>query len=134
MTTQQPQQARDATTLTLRPCLDCGVPTTRARCPRHTPAKHGRTWAERKRRRDTVAAHIAQHGNICPGYQRGPHPSDDLTADHLLPRSTHGDKGPLGVLCRSCNAHRGAGGRGRANIETELALAPTQSRTNTSVW
>jgi hypothetical protein len=94
--------------VTLRPFLDCGVPTTGARCPRHTPpAKRGRTWAERKRRRDTVAAHIATHGNICPGHERTPHPSDDLTTDHLLPRSTHGDNGPLRVLCRSCNATKG---------------------------
>jgi hypothetical protein len=37
-----------------------------------SPAKPGRTWAERKRRRDTIAAHLAAHGNICPGYERWP--------------------------------------------------------------
>jgi len=94
----------------MRPCITCGTPTNGARCPAHTRAKPGRTWAERKRRRDAVQAHIATIGNLCPGYNRPPHPSDDLTADHLYPRAIHGDDGPLAVLCRACNARRGQGG------------------------
>jgi len=57
-----------------------------------------------------VADWRAKHGDVCPGYNRPPHPATDLTADHLLPRAQGGGPGsPLAVLCRSCNSARGAG-------------------------
>jgi hypothetical protein len=69
--------------------------------------------------RAVVAAHIAQHGNTCPGFDRAAHPSNDLTADHLVPRSRGGIGGPLRVLCRSCNARRGATGDNGGEIFNE---------------
>lgn len=70
-----------------------------------------RSNAERKRRQAVLAAWIAEHGYICPGFGRPPHPSRDLTADHVLPQSLGGVNGPLRVLCRRCNTRRG--GRNR---------------------
>jgi 5-methylcytosine-specific restriction enzyme A len=79
---------------------------------------HSYSYAEKQRRKAVVAAHVAKYGWVCPGYGRMLHPSRDLCADHLIPRVGGGEYGPLGVLCRSCNARRGAmpirddGGRG----------------------
>lgn len=103
----------------LRPCLGCGRITNGSRCPtcqlptRHTPkAPHSQrrpdfTWAERQRRAKTVAAWRAENGDICPGYRTPPHPSADLTADHITPVAAGGaEDGPLAVLCRTCNGRK----------------------------
>jgi 5-methylcytosine-specific restriction protein A len=78
------------------------------------PASARYSWAERKRRAETVAAWIAQHGNVCPGWGVPPHPATNLTADHRIPRSLGGEHGPLGCLCAGCNARRGNEQRGKA--------------------
>jgi hypothetical protein len=56
-----------------------------------------------------VAAHIELYGMNCPGWNRPPHASMDLTADHPVPVAAGGL--PTGqayaVLCRACNASRG---------------------------
>jgi 5-methylcytosine-specific restriction enzyme A len=64
--------------------------------------------AETKRRKAVVDAWRAEHGNVCPGYGRQPaHPSQDLTADHILPVAYGGpESGPLSVRCRGCNTRR----------------------------
>jgi 5-methylcytosine-specific restriction enzyme A len=64
--------------------------------------------AETKRRKAAVDAHVATHGWICPGTRTvPPHPSHDLTADHLLPIAYGGlESGPLVVRCRGCNTRR----------------------------
>ena len=52
-----------------------------------------------------------QHGSWCPGYQRDAHPAADLTVDHVVPLAAGGapfDIGNGAVLCRSCNATKGA--------------------------
>ena len=96
-----------------RPCLTCGVLTaTGSRCPActRTAPTTGRdtSYAERMRRKRTVDQHRAEFGDVCPGYQRGPHPSSDLTADHVVSVAAGGhDNGPLAVLCRSCNSRKG---------------------------
>jgi hypothetical protein len=42
-------------------------------------------------------------------WQRAPHPSRNLTADHRLPVAAGGhESGPLDVLCRSCNGRKQA--------------------------
>ncbi|WP_407657607.1 HNH endonuclease [Kribbella turkmenica] len=62
---------------------------------------------ERSRRAQAVAAHRAQHGNWCPGWQRDAHAADDLTADHVTPVAAGGsESGPLQCLCRSCNSRK----------------------------
>lgn len=86
--------------MALKPCLVHGPPHT---C-NHTTANP--THREKVRRRQAVELHVAEHGWICPGYGIDAHPSTDLTADHLLPRSLGGENGPLVVLCRGCNARR----------------------------
>jgi 5-methylcytosine-specific restriction enzyme A len=118
---------------TTRVCSRPGCPTLitgRTLCPTHqrdadahqratTPTKVTRTWAERNRRARAVDAHRAQHGNWCPGYQVPAHASDQLTADHLTPIALGGaPDGPLGVLCVSCNARKGARVRQGPNAAT----------------
>jgi 5-methylcytosine-specific restriction protein A len=76
---------------------------------RTTPTKVTRDWHERQRRKGAVDAHRQVHGNWCPGYRIAPHRAEDLTADHITPIDLGGDpRGPLAVLCRSCNSRKAA--------------------------
>ena len=88
-----------------RPRKKCDV------CGRSAPADHHHRTkvphSETTRRRDLVDAYRALHGEWCPGWQVEAHPAYDLTADHIVPRSLGGERGPLRVLCRACNARRG---------------------------
>jgi hypothetical protein len=93
-------------------CRDCQ----RARDRAHNARRRATdTYAERQRRAATVRAWIAEHGYLCPGWQRPPHPADPehnpLCGDHLDPPGAGGpEHGPLGVLCRRCNSAKGASG------------------------
>jgi hypothetical protein len=82
----------------------------RAPAPRANRAnRQGYGRRESQRRADTVAAWIAQHGWVCPGWERDSHPATDLSADHDTPIALGGPQGgPLSVLCKSCNSARGA--------------------------
>lgn len=81
-------------------------------CPAHTkrpPSPSSilaRDPAERARRAAVVAAWVVEHGWVCPGWERPPHPSRDLTAAHIRAVARGGGKGPLTVLCRSCNSRQ----------------------------
>jgi 5-methylcytosine-specific restriction protein A len=104
----------------LRECLDCRTLTRNGtRCPTckatqertrpQRPTNLTRTWAERQRRAQAVEEHRQARGNWCPGWQVPPHPSSDLTADHVDAVATGGHPhGPLIVLCRSCNGRKGS--------------------------
>jgi hypothetical protein len=50
-----------------------------------------------------LVAWVAQHGWLCPGWQRPPHPSRDLDVDHVAPRSRAAG---VSVVCRKCNARK----------------------------
>lgn len=107
-----------------RPCSEPGCPAVagpRGRCPQHqaereqyekatVPTKvSGARWSERQRRATTVRQHRENRGDWCPGYGRPPHPSTDLTADHIVAQADGGAAdGPLTVLCRSCNSRKNA--------------------------
>jgi hypothetical protein len=107
----------------LRLCIDCGrasAEVRRGRCPdcrrtyeRNKSRTRRRTAAERRRRQALIAAYVRENGWVCPGFEREPHASDDLTADHLEPQA-HGGRpeGAIRVLCRSCNSRRGVGETG----------------------
>ena len=96
----------------LRPCLDCGTPTQRTRCPEHTAA-HERARPSRRIRgrydaRWQRLSKIARARQPwCSGYNRPPHASDDLTGDHRDP--LNGETRfvrleDIDVLCRACNS------------------------------
>lgn len=107
-----------------RPCLICSALTTNpSRCDTHqreaqaarerargSAAARGYGQAWRNARAAVLAQHRALYGDMCPGYQRAPHPSSDLTVDHITPKAAGGsdDSTNLAVLCRSCNASKGA--------------------------
>ena len=61
---------------------------------------------EQRRRKAAVDAWVAEHGWVCSGWGRAPHPSRDLTAAHSVPVALGGGGSGLGVLCRSCNSHQ----------------------------
>jgi 5-methylcytosine-specific restriction protein A len=107
----------------LRPCLDCGALSRKTRCPTHdrgnnrATAAHQRakrakrpyTYAEQQRRKAVVDAWVELYGYVCPGWRVPPHPSRDLTADHIdAVAVTRDESGPLSVLCRSCNGRKAA--------------------------
>lgn len=101
-------------------CTVCGVVTsgTGSRCSKHPRlsgigANHrvhaDPRWARLSKR--VIARHVGQHGYVCPGYGRDPHPASDLTADHVVPLAAGGapfDIANCAVLCRSCNSTKGA--------------------------
>src|SRR5699024_2414916 len=67
------------------------------------------TSAEQTRRKQVVAAHVALHGYVCPGWECPPHPSMDLTADHITSyKQSTSENGSLQVLCRVCNGRKGS--------------------------
>jgi 5-methylcytosine-specific restriction protein A len=106
----------------LKPCLNtgCGVlHRNRSRCDScqakydqqtqadrgsSTTRGYGSDW--RKIRAKVLAAHQKAWPGICPGWQREPHLSDDLTVDHVKPKSKGGtdELENLQVLCRPCNS------------------------------
>ena len=64
---------------------------------------------DRARRKAAVDVHRAEHGDWCPGWDRPPHHSTDLTADHVIEVAAGGDPhGELQVICRSCNGAKAA--------------------------
>lgn len=85
-------------------CLDCRQLGRRSPCL--SCAARRKAWrnSESARCAAVVAAHRAEFGDWCPGWGVPPHPSDDLTADHVVAGSA---LGRLAVLCRSCNARKG---------------------------
>jgi 5-methylcytosine-specific restriction enzyme A len=54
----------------------------------------------RRRSEHALAEHRRRYGNWCPGYRRPPHPSADLTLDHVVSGTV---RFGTQVLCRSCN-------------------------------
>lgn len=92
-----------------RPCLTCGTLTTNTRRCANCEAQHQtqrnarRTWYHNgwaKRSSDTRKAWVAEHGWVCPGHNRPPHPTDHLELDH-----TTGTP-----LCHRCNVAAGPAG------------------------
>ena len=93
------------------PCSGCGAIIERGRCSacdaarlRRKRAADPQAHAERMKKyrgswpaisRAAIAAHVAVHGWICPGWRVESHASNDLTLDHQR-----------GVLCRGCNARK----------------------------
>ena len=72
-------------------------------------ARRPRIASEDARRAAAVAAHRSTHGDWCPGWGRDAHPCKDLTADHPVAVAAGGSEHQaLAVLCRSCNAAKGA--------------------------
>jgi 5-methylcytosine-specific restriction endonuclease McrA len=57
-----------------------------------------------------MRAHLRSYGYWCPGYQREPHYTKDLTADHITSRAAGGEdvRANLQVLCGACNSAKGA--------------------------
>jgi 5-methylcytosine-specific restriction endonuclease McrA len=102
-----------------RPCLGCGEPTERDRCPRcrapiershHNRAYDSLAW--RRFRSVILTRHRARHGDLCPGAPGHPaHPERDLTVDHIEPLARGGamfSEANCRVLCRSWNGKLGA--------------------------
>lgn len=103
-----------------KPCIDCGTPSEGTRCTecqrpvdrvklRSKRVRRPQVSGETERRARVVAAYRREHGNVCPGWNREPHESGDLTADHPHAVGAGGsERQPLTVLCRSCNGAKGA--------------------------
>jgi 5-methylcytosine-specific restriction endonuclease McrA len=98
-----------------RHCLDCHRLTSGTRCAacerRYRLAYNTRPAKARARATIAASPRCEQCGS-----------TRDLTADHLIPVTDGHGKGPLRVLCRSCNSSRGSrpvtsiGGRARDSV------------------
>lgn len=104
-----------------RLCTICGVLTSGgSRCaqhPRTSRTGSGRAvhtsprWSALSKR--SIARHVGQYGYTCPGdgADHAPHPTTDLTLDHIIPLADGGapfDPANTRVLCRSANSAGGA--------------------------
>jgi 5-methylcytosine-specific restriction endonuclease McrA len=97
------------------PCPTCNrlTPPGSIYCPTHDPRRAYRQPEYRRLSRLLVEAHVATNGWVCPGDEdHQPHPSRDLTVDHIIPVTRGGQNTPpnLRILCRRSNSARG--GRG----------------------
>lgn len=107
----------------LKACAQPGCPELQleSRCAEHRRAndRYKRQFGskageprDRARRKATVDAHRAEHGDWCPGYGIPAHASTDLTADHIEEVALGGAQdGDLQVLCRGCNARKSSARR-----------------------
>lgn len=93
----------------LRPCIDCGVPTAKTRCPQHDR----RDIADEKARIQILKHWRDTHGDYCPGTPwcdtpNVPHPTRDLTVDHIKRRRNGGTlTDGHRIMCRTANTRRG---------------------------
>lgn len=73
---------------------------------------YGAKW--RAIRRAVIDEWVAANGSLCPGYRVDSHYSSDLTVDHIVAKKLGGTdhRSNLAVLCRSCNARKGAMAQG----------------------
>ncbi len=97
--------------MTAKPCLVCGEPSARSRCPEHRlddhhQTAHARGYDARWRRLSAKARRLQKFCTDCGT-------TTDLTADHS-PEAwrRHGAGKPIrlvdiDVVCRPCNARRG---------------------------
>ena len=109
--TGQLMHGSESSEVGMRICAEPGCPAVvqSGRCPAHrrySPTTQ-RSAAERKRRSKAVAEWVSANGWICPGWDRPPHPSHDLTAAHRIPVAGGGAGSPLTCLCRACNSRQG---------------------------
>jgi 5-methylcytosine-specific restriction protein A len=92
-----------------KPCMVCGTPTPKARCPQHQlpkrpkPAPKERGYDERWRRISKMARILWPYCNQCGA-------TEDLTCDHLRPGKVVESLNDVQVLCRRCNSRKGAPG------------------------
>lgn len=117
--------------MTMRPCLDCGVPSQDSRCPDHEqPRTH--TLSATARGYDAAWRRLSKRARRLQPFCTDCGTVDDLTGDHLTwpaTKLTHVD-----VVCRSCNGRRGAArgerapGAGRAREHGLGPLGKASSR------
>ena len=105
--------------MALRLCLVCGTPANGSRCPVHKLRSDSRTKVPYGREHKaitarTIAAWVQQNGWVCPGFRRGWHPVPvgGLEGEHIISRHLRpdlaNDPSNYSVLCRRCNARKGA--------------------------
>ncbi len=97
-----------------RQCLGCGRITKKGsrcrKCHRTMRGSGMESPQYRAARRALLQEHKRRFGYVCPGWDRESHLARDLEADHIVPiwgGGTHAIEN-LQVLCRSCNASKGA--------------------------
>lgn len=97
--------------MTLAPCLDCGEPSDRNRCPQHRPSDDKPSASARGY--DYTWTQLSARARRLQPFCTDCHTTDDLTTDHspeAWKRKAAGKTIRLrdvAVVCRSCNAKRG---------------------------
>lgn len=95
-----------------RPCLDCGEPTNRSRCDdcavEHARAKNRARGSATQRGYDAKWQRISERARRMSPFCAKCGATDDLTADHIVPRSAGGLNvlANVQVLCRRCNSRK----------------------------
>jgi 5-methylcytosine-specific restriction endonuclease McrA len=94
-----------------RPCLTCGEPTDKARCPKHTSLQESRRPSRRVRgrydtRHNKLRVVTLREQPWCSNCRTPGTEGNPLEADHIVPHQ-HGGKNVRSnyqTLCRRCNA------------------------------
>ena len=87
-------------------CQHCGHLKRGPTCPTCRATPYDNQW--RTISHQLIASHVAAYGWVCPGLTTGtirhdPHPSSDLTGDHINGNPHDHNPTNLRVLCRSLN-------------------------------
>ena len=83
-----------------RPCINCGLLTTRITRCENCQRQHDSLYDSDYRRQAQVIRDTATICHICG---RGPLPDDPFTADHIIPSNK---LSPLAAAHRSCNIRK----------------------------
>ncbi len=99
--------------MTLRPCLDCGVPSPATRCEQHTTCRTHELSAS-ERGYDTTWHRLSKRARKLQPWCSDCGATDDLTTDHTVKAWARKAAGKairlrdVEVVCRPCNSRRGA--------------------------
>lgn len=121
-------------------CNVCGKLSDQSRCAEHrteynrergSAAARGYDAKWRKMRKEAVLAHVARFGEVCPGWGVPPHTATkaSLEGDHRVSLAAGGKNEPsnIDVLCRKCNARKGANsGPGAVPAEPAAKIVPVK--------
>lgn len=119
----------------MKPCLQCGEPSTDSRCTTHQLPKKGRRhdthlnktrWKKLSRKLRSIQPWCSTCGA-----------TDDLTVDHRKPIATHPELAyaldNLDVLCRSCNGAKDAHLGGHPKSPGQPPRGKAQTRMNVTM-
>lgn len=118
--------------MTLKPCVQCGEPSDRSRCPAHRPRDLRRHRGRGHTNDDPVMRRISRRLRKLAPFCELCNNVTNLTVDHIIPKSEAPELiyNPcnLRILCRDCNTRRGTDVTDEERNKVYQAIADRQKR------